>query len=1204
MQTRILRHAQLTSSTLLRILGFALTMIFGVLASWCQVTTTTVQDTVYNADGTYASGEILVSWPAFVTAGGDTVAAGNLSSPIGNNGTVTMNLAPNLGATPAGSYYTAVYHLADGTVSKEYWVIPDVPSTSIAAIRSLVMPASIAVQTITATQVSSMLAKYLPLSGGSLTGTLQLPSDPSAPMQAATKNYVDNSLSPIATELSQAVSSSPKGTQTVTQPVGTNLSANILQGRYYASQFQSGSNNNGIANVTGSSSCANASPGGLSGCTVDVDPTYPNTERPQGYGFSYGNQTANFPWPLDTHVHDIRNGVTADYYENPFSNVPYQTEGQVIAADFTLDFQKWPAYGGTNAQAESLQTTAFQGGYNFDNYFVGGQPIYFFKTYYGNLNMAATNYTSGQMEAVTNNVNCHGTGDCLGMTLNVTCDGGVNSANDEGCHGGDWNVSEDPKVYTGTLPAAVAVGATSFMTNGTNGQGTQGQDRLLVDLTTGVISGNSFASGTGSLATGPAGNSAISPPSATDPSANYPVSTMVQLCYPGNDNGAGGAAGCTAGSQPTGYIPSAPNMINPASSITTNVVASYTGTAPQTGLPANFCTPATLQSSNSAAACYLPASGTACISDQEEYESVNYTYNATAQTITLLNLRFPHENGVFFAHGGLCGYAVESAADIFTSGPQSYSQVFPVLGSPTSTSLYYISQRTNLGYTQPILGMSNNINGYTSGNGGECFTLNAFIFQLQSDNKTVVVATNVPFNTGDLRYLNGMTLNITTPNSTYNGSYMATYGVIGGANEFSYVLPTTPTGTAPTSGTVSFCNENYKLYPAVRVNSVLNASTQQVDGTMNTMPVPVAMAANDTVEEPHYMWIQTAHDAGRGVNQYLPRQYLGGYLYGMTYNFLLSGNVTGFDILNGTAQNEYLGYGGTHVIPTTGYHLQGAWQDSLLFDQPGDDATINILGCKPYPVGCANATSNFNVIKVPGYNGQGGQYSALNYDPKSGMWNFLGTHNYVTDPPPGNFGVAGQSMVNLGTILNPVAMYATPFTYGGQVSWTWTPAHPEPNVWPLAGGYGFGTTNTTDVYLSDAGNKTINCGNGGNNCTLNVGTLNAGSVATSTLAATKSVQAQQLTVGTSSTVSSIAFYNTGSIAPAAVPAGTCTDQTFTVTGLLATDNLGSIAPPAALGNLSISGYASGANTLTLHLCNVSASSVTPPAGAYSFLAVH
>ena len=41
------------------------------------VTTTTVQGTVYQANGSPESGTVLVSWPAFTTAAGLQVAAGS-----------------------------------------------------------------------------------------------------------------------------------------------------------------------------------------------------------------------------------------------------------------------------------------------------------------------------------------------------------------------------------------------------------------------------------------------------------------------------------------------------------------------------------------------------------------------------------------------------------------------------------------------------------------------------------------------------------------------------------------------------------------------------------------------------------------------------------------------------------------------------------------------------------------------------------------------------------------------------------------------------------------------------------------------------------------------------------------------------------------------------------------------------------------------
>ncbi len=84
----------------------------------------------------------------------------------------------------------------------------------------------------------------------------------------------------------------------------------------------------------------------------------------------------------------------------------------------------------------------------------------------------------------------------------------------------------------------------------------------------------------------------------------------------------------------------------------------------------------------------------------------------------------------------------------------------------------------------------------------------------------------------------------------------------------------------------------------------------------------------------------------------------------------------------------------------------------------------------------------------------------------------------------------------------------------------------------------------------------------------------------------------------------VAYYTTGTVTPGAIAASSCNDVVLTVNGLNVADDLGSIHPPAALGNLSVSGYAGAANSLTLHFCNVSAASVTPPTGAYTFLAMH
>ncbi len=158
-------------------------------------TTTTVQGTVYLANGHPGSGSLQVSWPTFTTANNQAVAAGRMNVTIGADGYVSVNLAANLGATPAGLYYTAVYHLSDGTTSTEYWVVPAAAQASLSQVRAQVMPAAQAVQAVSKAyvdqSVQELTQSLLTASGGSLSGPLFLNGDPSQPTQAASKHYVD-----------------------------------------------------------------------------------------------------------------------------------------------------------------------------------------------------------------------------------------------------------------------------------------------------------------------------------------------------------------------------------------------------------------------------------------------------------------------------------------------------------------------------------------------------------------------------------------------------------------------------------------------------------------------------------------------------------------------------------------------------------------------------------------------------------------------------------------------------------------------------------------------------------------------------------------------------------------------------------------------------------------------------------------------------
>lgn len=156
---------------------------------------TSVIDTVYRADGNPAQGTMTITWPEFTTADGSAVAAGSMTVNLGAKGALTLALAPNAGAVPAGTFYRVVTKDTTGTTATEYWVVPAVATTNLAAIRTEMMPPSVAAQAATRAYVDQVVvhnSNNETIAGvKSFTSTPNAP-DPQSPTDVANKEYVDS----------------------------------------------------------------------------------------------------------------------------------------------------------------------------------------------------------------------------------------------------------------------------------------------------------------------------------------------------------------------------------------------------------------------------------------------------------------------------------------------------------------------------------------------------------------------------------------------------------------------------------------------------------------------------------------------------------------------------------------------------------------------------------------------------------------------------------------------------------------------------------------------------------------------------------------------------------------------------------------------------------------------------------------------------
>ena len=91
--------------------------------AWSQTGLTTVQDTLFNADGTRFNGTLTISWNTFDAVNiGTIVQQSKIVAVV--NGNLQVQLAPNATATPPANVYTVRYQSGGSQQFSEAWSVP------------------------------------------------------------------------------------------------------------------------------------------------------------------------------------------------------------------------------------------------------------------------------------------------------------------------------------------------------------------------------------------------------------------------------------------------------------------------------------------------------------------------------------------------------------------------------------------------------------------------------------------------------------------------------------------------------------------------------------------------------------------------------------------------------------------------------------------------------------------------------------------------------------------------------------------------------------------------------------------------------------------------------------------------------------------------------------------------------------------------
>jgi len=908
-----------------------------------QMSMTTVAGTVYRADGTPAGGTLLVSWPAFTTPQNQAVAAGNMSTTIGADGFVSVNLAPNAAALPTGTYYTAVYHLNDGTVNQEYWVVPASANASIASVRAQLQPSTVAVQPISKAYVDSAIASlngsWLPLGGGTLTGPLNLNGDPASANQAATKHYADQ----------LAAAQLPLSGGTVTGP----LNAKQFEGRLYADQWQSGSGtNDGIA--MSMQQCQTYP----YACQVLAPATYQTAEaQPWGtsmqwdaVGWAYMGPPAN---AAPGCFLDERYGGP-EYICNA-SRIPNWVGGSdrfSMGPSFTtFDILKLTGLAAMPAPGLAVNHINYFGSVNFSAG-LGSQsgPV--------GLMVNDTEDAPGSSSGLRISHYANSNGDHIGAMISVQSRGGMSAGDNEGNETIRLSSEEMPDVYQGTVKSITNIASgtspctapcTVLSTSKTQGTtGGLGDELPVVDITRAWSSGYIAAMTGGSTVTGSA-------------AANWD-----------SQFGLSNAIGTT----------------------TMQVAATTSNTFPETNVAVGI---------NTTSGAFVTGRP-ACIFEPDGLDwECEPLLAASSNSLTFAVLNKPHSSGSMVAQGGMTGMGFRLNQDCV--GPGNLQGFWPGDFAPSSNICPTFPIEYNTAGNNAIL-YAGNRGGFTQYGSKANYQMGSGLTVAATVSGGAVTSCTTSGGSGYYVGYDSNGNMTMPPLLTYTVNSGGTPPILSLTGAGGNTSPTgcrvVNGGANLTSVAVNVTSYNpYTVFPMARATNVWNPATGSVDGSSIAVDGGAGLAqfqVGDTIEQEHHYAIAVdgihQHDVTFNGSVGIGREIWFGGSFG-TNNYgdwMANGNqpaLYGNYPAGATPWVEGQGRLGTPY----GYTMSGAWRNGLYMKMPPfstSSLTAAVaVGCLDYVNGisvCSKWTQPYNLLLAENANNNGFGEDVLQYSIPANAW--------------------------------------------------------------------------------------------------------------------------------------------------------------------------------------------------------------------------